>query len=159
MSLSIRQATSDDAALVSALVSALAAYEELSHEATATPDDFEKALREDHCRALIAEWDGAPCGLALYFFNISTFLGKRGVYLEDLFVMESHRGKGIGKALLAHLAHIAAENNCTRLEWAVLDWNAPSIAFYESLGAKPMTDWTTYRLTGAPLEALADGER
>ncbi|MBI1365354.1 MAG: GNAT family N-acetyltransferase [Alphaproteobacteria bacterium] len=159
MSLAIRNATPSDAGLICELVQALAAYEKLAHEATAGSQDFEKALSEGHARAIIAEWEGEPCGFALYFFNFSTFLGRRGVYLEDLFVKESHRGKGVGKALLSKLARIAVENDCARLDWAVLDWNAPSIAFYKSLGAKPMDAWITYRLTGAPLAALAKGAR
>ena len=105
--------------------------------------------------SLVAEWNGEPCGFALYFFNFSTFVGKHGVYLEDLFVLESHRGKGIGKALLTRLARIAKENDCGRLEWSVLDWNAPSIAFYKSLGAVPMDEWTVYRLAGDALRELA----
>lgn len=155
MSLLIREAGPGDAALILNLVRALAVYEKLEHEVTAQADDFVKALRDGDSRALIAEWAGEPCGFALYFFNFSTFLGRRGLYLEDLFVRESHRGKGLGKALLARLAAIAVERQCGRLEWSVLDWNAPSIAFYKSLGAVPMEEWTVYRLTGQALGALA----
>jgi GNAT superfamily N-acetyltransferase len=155
MSLVIREATPDDAALILDLVRALAVYEKLEHEVTACTDDFGKALEAGDARALIAEWAGEACGFALYFFNFSTFLGRRGIYLEDLFVKESHRGKGIGKALLARLARLAVEKECGRLEWSVLDWNAPSIAFYKSLGAKAMDEWTVYRLTGEALAALA----
>jgi GNAT superfamily N-acetyltransferase len=155
MSLALRDGKPEDASLILDLVKALARYEKLAHEVTATPGNFRKALSEGHARVLIAEWDGQPCGLALYFFNFSTFLGKRGVYLEDLFVKETHRGKGIGKALLARLARVAVENDCGRLEWWVLDWNEPSIAFYKSLGAKAMDEWTVYRITGASLSALA----
>lgn len=155
MSLVIREGKPEDAALVLELVRKLANYEKLANEVTASAGNFHGALKAGHARVLIAEWDGKPCGLALYFFNFSTFLGRRGVYLEDLFVDATHRGKGIGKVLLAALARIAQENQCGRLEWAVLDWNAPSIAFYKSLGAKAMEEWTVYRLTGEPLEALA----
>lgn len=155
MTLSIRDGLESDASLVRELVYELAVYEKLEHEVIADAEDFRRALAEDHAHVLIAEWDGAPCGFALYFFNFSTFLGRRGIYLEDLFVRESHRGKGIGKALLARLARLALDKNCARLDWAVLDWNAPSIAFYKSLGAEAMDEWTAYRLTGQPLAALA----
>jgi diamine N-acetyltransferase len=155
MTLSIREGRPDDAVLVLDLVRALATYERLAHEVQASPDHFRKALTEGHARVLIAEWNGEPCGFALYFFNFSTFLGKRGVYLEDLFVKETHRDKGIGKGLLARLARIAKENDCGRLEWWVLDWNAPSIAFYKSLGAIAMDEWTVYRVTGEALDDLA----
>lgn len=154
--LSIRNASPSDADLILEMVRALARYEKLEHEMTATADHFRSALGDPRGPgALIAEWEGAPCGLALYFFNFSTFLGRRGLYLEDLFVKDELRGKGIGKALLARLARIAEEKDCGRLEWAVLDWNAPSIAFYRGLGAVAMDEWTVFRLTGDPLAALA----
>ncbi len=156
MTLAIRDGEPRDADLISELVRDLADYERLAHEATAKAKDFRAALSEGHCHVLIAEWEGEPCGLALYFFNFSTFLGRRGVYLEDLFVREQHRGKGVGKALLARLARIAKDNDWGRLEWWVLDWNAPSIAFYRSLGAVPMDEWTVFRLTGEALERLAE---
>jgi GNAT superfamily N-acetyltransferase len=155
MTLAIRDGEPCDAELISELVRDLAAYEKLTRETTSTPEDFRVALANGHCRVLIAEWEGEACGFALYFFNFSTFLGKRGVYLEDLFVRSKHRGKGVGKALLARLARIAKENDCGRLEWWVLDWNAPSIAFYRSLGAVPMDEWTVYRLAGEALDRLA----
>lgn len=155
MTLAIRKGEPRDADLVHEFVRELAQYEKLGHEAAATVDLFRTALAQGHCRVLIAEWDGEPCGFALYFFNFSTFLGRRGVYLEDLFVRESHRGRGVGKALLARLARIAKENECGRLEWWVLDWNAPSIAFYRALGALPMDEWTVFRLTGDALDRLA----
>lgn len=157
MSFKIRKGTARDAPLVRALVSELAVYEKLEHEVVASDEDFRKAIDGGHVHILIADAQDGPCGFALYFFNFSTFLGKRGVYLEDLFVKDTHRGRGIGKAMLAELARIAVENNCGRLEWSVLDWNAPSIAFYKSLGAKPMEEWTIYRLTGAALSDLAAG--
>ncbi|MEQ1931663.1 MAG: GNAT family N-acetyltransferase [Parvularculaceae bacterium] len=157
MSLRIRPATQDDAALVADLVRALARYEKLEHEMSSTPADFGKAFADPRGPgALIAEWEGAPCGLALYFFNFSTFRGVKGLYLEDLFVEEELRGRGIGKALLAALARVARAEGCARMEWAVLDWNAPSIAFYKSLGAVAMVEWTVYRLTGDPLTRLAE---
>jgi GNAT superfamily N-acetyltransferase len=157
MSLVIRDAAPADTALVFSFICELAEYERLAAEVVATEQGVARALFGERPRvfALIAEWEGAPCGLALYFFNFSTFAGRHGIYLEDLFVRASHRGKGIGKALLARLARIAAENDCARLEWSVLDWNAPSIAFYKSLGAVPMDEWTVYRLTGPALASLA----
>ena len=159
MTLRIRNATAGDAALVRDLIRELAVYERLEHEAVATQQDLEAALfcASPRVFALIAEWDGAPCGFALWFFNFSTFRGRHGVYLEDLFVRDSHRGRGVGKALLARLARIAGDNACARLDWQVLDWNAPSIAFYRSLGARAMDEWTTFRLDGAALAALAAG--
>ncbi|MCB2096426.1 MAG: N-acetyltransferase family protein [Parvularculaceae bacterium] len=157
MTLNIRKAEREDAALILRFIGELAVYEKLADDVVASVDDIERALFCENPKvfALIAEWEGAPCGFALYFFNFSTFLGRHGVYLEDLFVRETHRGKGIGKALLARLAAIAVENDCGRLEWSVLDWNAPSIAFYKSLGALPMDEWTVYRLTGPALVDLA----
>ncbi|NWG92145.1 MAG: GNAT family N-acetyltransferase [Parvularculaceae bacterium] len=157
MTLVIRNAVRGDGALILAFIRELAAYEKLAHEAVAGAADIERALFSEAPKAfaLIAEWDGGPCGFALYFFNFSTFVGRHGVYLEDLFVRETHRGKGIGKALLARLARIAKDNGCGRFEWSVLDWNAPSIAFYKSLGAVAMDEWTIYRLAGDALDRLA----
>jgi GNAT superfamily N-acetyltransferase len=156
--LNVRNAAESDADLVARLVRELARYEKLEHEANASSQDFARALADPKgpC-ALIAEWNGEAVGLALYFFNFSTFVGRRGIYLEDLFVKEGMRGKGIGKALLAALARIAIEKECGRMEWAVLDWNKPAIDFYRSLGAKPMDEWTVFRLTGEELVALAKG--
>jgi len=160
MTLQIRNAEPKDAALILQFIRDLAVYEKLADEAVASIEDIERALFCDNAKAfsLIAEWNGEPCGFAIYFFNFSTFLGRHGIYLEDLFVRESHRGKGIGKALLARLAKIATDNDCGRLEWSVLDWNAPSIAFYKSLGAVPMDEWTVYRLTGDALSNLSGSE-
>ncbi len=157
MSTHIRRAAPGDEALILSFIRDLADYEKLSHEVIATEAHLTATLFCDAPKAfaLIAEDDGAPVGFALYFFNYSTFLGKHGLYLEDLFVRERARGCGAGKALLAALAQIALENDCGRMEWSVLDWNAPSIAFYKSLGAAPMDEWTVYRLTGAPLAELA----
>lgn len=157
MTVRIRTAEPRDSGLILDFMRRLAAYERLSHAVRATADDFACALADPRGpRALIAENDSGPIGFAVYFFNFSTFEGRKGLYLEDLFVSEESRGKGAGKALLAALARIAISENCGRLQWAVLDWNAPSIAFYESLGASPMDDWIMYRLSGPPLAALAE---
>lgn len=133
-------------------------YEKLEHAVVATQEVLRRTLfgERRYAEALIARLDGEPVGFALYFHNFSTFVGKPGLYLEDLFVEPAHRGKGIGKALLQHLAAIAVERDCGRVEWAVLDWNAPSIAFYRSLGAVPMDQWTVFRLEGAALRAVAE---
>ena len=155
--LTIRQAEPNDAELIYAFVRELAEYERLSHEVLATRDDLAEALFAPAPRVFcdIAEWDARPAGFALWFYNFSTFRGRCGIYLEDLFVRPEHRGLGIGKALLTHLASRCEAEGLARLDWAVLDWNAPSIAFYESLGARPQADWITYRLTGPALAALA----
>ncbi|WP_375207755.1 GNAT family N-acetyltransferase [Hyphococcus sp.] len=160
MNITIRRALAGDEGLILSFIRELAAYEKLSHEVVATEEHLGRTLFCDAPKAfaLIAEEGGEPVGFALYFFNYSTFLGKHGLYLEDLFVRESARGRGAGKALLAALARIALDHDCGRMEWSVLDWNAPSIAFYKSLGAEPMDEWTVYRLTGASLEHLAKGE-
>jgi len=157
MSIEIRRAAPGDESLILSFIRDLADYEKLAHEVVATEAHLTRTLFCDAPKAfaLIASADGEPIGFALYFFNFSTFLGKHGLYLEDLFVRKSARGMGAGKALLAALAQIALENDCGRMEWSVLDWNAPSIAFYKSLGAKPMDEWTVYRLTGAALSDLA----
>lgn len=157
MTLTIRSAVAGDAPLILGFIGELAVYEKLADAVVARAEDIDGALFCDNAKAfaLIAEWDGEPCGFALYFFNFSTFVGKHGVYLEDLFVRESHRGRGVGKALLARLAEIAKENDCGRLEWSVLDWNTPAIDFYKSLGAVPMDEWTVFRLAGDALDELA----
>ena len=153
----IRFATPEDSELVLALVTELADYEKLSHEVVGTVEDVRASLGGDRpaTEALLAFHDGAPAGFALFFHNYSTFLARRGIYLEDLFVRPQFRGKGIGRALLASLARIACDRKCGRLEWAVLDWNAPALGFYEKLGARVMSEWRVHRLTGASLEALA----
>ncbi len=157
MTLKIRKAVKGDASLILQFIRDLAVYEKLADAVVAESADIDRALfcAEPKAFALVAEWDGIPCGFALYFFNFSTFVGRHGVYLEDLFVPESHRGRGVGKALLVRLAQIAKENDCGRLEWSVLDWNAPAITFYKSLGAVPMDEWTIYRLSGDALSTLA----
>jgi GNAT superfamily N-acetyltransferase len=153
----IRFATPEDSELVLALVTELADYEKLSHEVVGTVEDVRASLGGDRpaAEALLAFHDGAPAGFALFFHNYSTFLARRGIYLEDLFVRPQFRGKGIGRALLASLARIACDRKCGRLEWAVLDWNVPALGFYEKLGARVMSEWRVHRLTGASLEALA----
>lgn len=155
--LSIRRAAPADRDLVFAFIRDLADYEKLSDEVVATPDDVASALFAAHPRVFcdIASGDGEPAGFALWFYNFSTFRGRHGIYLEDLFVKPAFRGKGIGKALLARLAKRAVDEGCARVEWWVLDWNEPSIKFYESLGAIAMEEWTVFRLTGEALQRLA----
>lgn len=158
MSLTIRPAVPQDAALILTLVGELAAYERLAHEVDADAALIEAALSAQPQRVFcdIAERSGAAAGFALWFYNFSTFRGRHGLYLEDLFVRPAHRGRGIGKALLARLARRCREEGLARFEWSVLDWNAPSIAFYVSLGAVPLADWTTFRLSGDALDKLAE---
>ena len=146
-----------DIATVYALMRGLAVYEKLEHAFVATEADLERALFSEHpaCEALLARLDGQAIGYALYYSTYSTFLGKRNLWLEDLFVVPEVRGKGAGRALLARVAAIVVERGGGRLEWVVLDWNEPSIAFYKSLGAVPMDDWTVYRLTGDAMRKLA----
>jgi diamine N-acetyltransferase len=155
--LNLRPATPADAATIASLVRELADYEKLLHEARATPADFERELGADNpvIRVLIAEWDGQPAGFALYFFNFSTFVGRPGLYLEDLFVRPAMRQHGIGRALLRALARIALERDCGRMEWAVLDWNEPALKFYKSLDARQMKEWIIHRLTPVEIGKLA----
>ena len=157
MSALIRPAAREDAALIHAFIRELAEYEKLTEDVTASEADIARALFGPNPRVFcdIAEWNGEPAGFALWFYNFSTFRGAHGIYLEDLFVRPQFRGAGLGKALLANLAQRAVREGCARVEWAVLDWNAPSIAFYKSLGALPMDEWTVFRLTGAALAKLA----
>jgi diamine N-acetyltransferase len=157
MSLSIRRARPDQSGLIFSLLCELAEYEKLSHEVEATEADIADALFGNNPALFceIAEWEGEPVGFALWFINFSTFSGRRGIYLEDLFVRPAFRGKGIGKALLAHLASLCVENGWSRLQWSVLDWNTPSIDFYKSLGADMMDEWKLCKVTGAALSQLA----
>jgi diamine N-acetyltransferase len=157
VSLSIRRAAPADAALVFALVCELADYENLQHEVDATPDEIARALFAPEPRLFceLAEWDGEAAGLAVWFLNFSTFRGRHGIYLEDVFVRPEFRGRGIGKALMRRLARTCVDNGYARFEWAVLDWNAPSIAFYESLGAEIKGEWKLCRMSGAALSTLA----
>lgn len=153
----IRPARPADAALVLAFVRELAEYEHLSHAVSATEQTLRDSLfgSTPGAEVLLAFERDAPIGFAVFFHNFSTFLGRPGIYLEDLFVSPEYRGRGYGKALLARLAGLAIERNCGRVEWAVLDWNTPSIDFYKSIGAVMMTDWRIFRLKGEPLEKLA----
>lgn len=153
----IRKADKGDVTLVLDFIKKLAEYERLSHEVVATEMELEKYLfgEEKVAEVVIGYHQDVPVGFALYFYNFSTFLGKPGIYLEDLFVLEEQRGKGFGKALLAYLAKLAIEKDCGRLEWAVLDWNEPSIEFYKSLGARLMNEWIVNRLTGDTLLKLS----
>ena len=153
----IRAATPDDVPAIFELMRQLAIYEKLEHALVSTAADLSEALfgKNPVAEGILATLEGRPVGYALYFRTYSTFLGKPGMYLEDLFVLPEARGKGLGKALLARLAAITVERGYGRLEWSVLNWNEPAIGFYKSLGAVPMDEWTVYRLTGAPLTALA----
>jgi diamine N-acetyltransferase len=159
VSLTIRAARPDDSALIFALVRELADYEKLTHEVDATERQIAAALFGPAPRLFcdIAEWDGQGAGLAVWFLNFSTFRGRYGIYLEDIFVRPAYRGRGIGKALMAKLAARCVEENYGRLEWAVLDWNAPSIAFYKSIGAQVMDEWKICRMSGEALRAFAQG--
>ena len=155
--LNIRKATPDDIPLILEFIRELAEYERAPEEAVATPGDLRRDgfSGEPRFYVQIAEWDDEPAGFALWFFNYSTWLGKPGLCLEDLFVRPRFRKKGIGKALLVHLARVAVEKGCGRYEWQVLDWNTPSIKFYESLGARVMKEWLPMRVTGEVLSRLA----
>ena len=157
MSTTIRKATRDDVPQILAFIRALASYEQLSHAVTATEADLERDGfgPRPFFECLLAEHDGRPAGFALYFFNYSTFLGRPGVYLEDLFVLPELRGRGIGKALLSRAAAAALENGCGRFEWSVLNWNAPAIGFYRSVGGVFLDEWRGVRVTGQALQQLA----
>jgi GNAT superfamily N-acetyltransferase len=155
--LEIRAATEDDVPLLLSLIKELAEYERLSHQVVAT----EVALRESLfgkrpvAEALLANLEDDPAGFALFFHTFSTFLGRPGIYLEDLYVKSEFRGAGVGRALLVHVAKLARERGCGRLEWSVLDWNEPAIGFYRGIGASPLSGWTVYRVAGEALEELA----
>ena len=158
MSLTIRKATTEDTTLILHFVTELAIYEKAEYEVVATESDIRKTLFGENAsaHALICSIDDKPIGFAVYFYNYSTWLGKNGLYLEDLYVSSKHRGSGAGKALLKHLANIAVAENCGRFEWSVLDWNEPAIDFYQSIGAKPQDEWIGYRLSGDALKAFAN---
>jgi GNAT superfamily N-acetyltransferase len=153
----IRFATADDIPAISRLIRALAEYERLSHEVVLADDQLREHLfgPRPFAEVLLAEEAGEVVGFALFFYNYSTFAGKPGIYLEDLFVEPNYRGKGHGKALLSAVARLAVERGCGRLEWSVLNWNEPAIAFYRALGARPMNEWTIYRLAGQALTKAA----
>ena len=157
MTLAIRPATPADLPLIAELIRALAEYEKLAHEVRFDETTLAAKLfgPRPFAEVIIGEVDGTAQGFALFFHNFSTFEGRPGVYLEDLFVRPAARGSGLGKALLAELARIAVERDCARLEWSVLDWNDPAIGFYKALGAKPMDEWTVFRVDGEALETLA----
>jgi GNAT superfamily N-acetyltransferase len=153
----IRPATPDDVPLILTFIRELATYEKLAHEVVANERDMQAALFGERpvIETVIASLDGEPVGYALFFPTFSTFLGKPGLYLEDLYVRPDARGFGVGRNLLEHLARIAVERGWGRFEWSVLDWNEPSIAFYKKMGAKPMDEWTIFRITGQALQKLA----
>jgi len=155
--LNIRPANREDAATIASLVRELADYEKLLPEAKATAADFLRELDSPNpvIHVLIAEWNGHAAGFALYFFNFSTFVGRPGLYLEDLFVRPEQRAHGIGRALLRALARIAEQRHCGRMEWAVLDWNEPALRFYKSLDARQMNEWIIHRLTPVEIARLA----
>lgn len=155
--LSIDPVTRADVPLLLALVRELAEYERLLHEVVATEEGLAAALfgAAPHCEAVLARQNGVPVGFALWFHNFSTFMGRRGLYLEDLYVRPEARGAGVGGELLAWLGRLAVERGCARMEWSVLDWNQRAIDFYRSMGAQPMGDWTVFRVTGPALEQLA----
>lgn len=158
--LTIRDAHREDIALILSFIRDLARYEKLLHQVVATEEKLLESLFGGRRAAevILAEIKAEPVGFALFFHNYSTFLGQQGLYIEDLFVRPHVRGLGIGRAMFAHIARMAKDRGCGRLEWWVLDWNEPAIKFYQSLGSFPMSDWTVYRLTGQALDDLAAGK-
>lgn len=158
--LNIKNATIEDSALILRFVKELASYEKAEHEVLATEADIKNSLFSENSitNAVICYANNKPIGFAVYFFNYSTWLGKNGLYLEDLYVSPDHRSVGAGKALLKHLANIAVSKRCGRFEWSVLDWNEPAINFYQSIGAESQDEWVGYRLTGQALASFANSE-
>ncbi|MBA4405726.1 GNAT family N-acetyltransferase [bacterium] len=154
----LRFATEADVPLILSLIKGIAEYEKLSHEVVATENLLKENLfgKRRTAEVLLADFKNEPAGFALFFHNFSTFLGKPGIYLEDLFVKPELRGEGIGKLLLTYLGKLAIERDCGRIEWSVLDWNEPAINFYKKLGAHPMDEWTVFRVTGEAIGKLAD---
>lgn len=158
MGLEFRYAKRDDTELILSFIKNLAEYEKMSDDVVADTATLEKEIFDDKkAEVLFAEVDGKEIGFALFFHNFSTFVGRSGLYLEDIYILPEYRGKGYGKAMLKKLASIAAERNCGRMEWCCLDWNKPSIDFYLSFGAKPMSEWTIYRLSGDELKNFGEG--
>lgn len=157
MTVLIRAAEPADVPVIAELIRGLARFEKLEDQVALTEELLAAGLfgARPYAESVLAELDGRPAGFALFFHNFSTFLARPGLYLEDLFVVPEHRGQGIGRALLAHLARLAVERGCGRVEWAVLDWNKEAISFYERLGARANAEWTTYRVTGEALQRLA----
>jgi GNAT superfamily N-acetyltransferase len=156
LTVTIRAAEPADVPVVAGMIRELAKFEKLEHEVVMTEELLRGGLFGPHpyAEAVLALAEAKPVGFALFFHTFSTFLARPGIYLEDLFVLADHRGRGVGRALLGHLAHLAVERGCGRLEWAVLNWNREAIRFYERLGARPNSEWTVYRLTGEALSAL-----
>ncbi len=155
--LTIRPASEKDIPVLLSFIKKIAAYEKLSNEVKTTESDLKNSLfgEKPSAEAVIAALQNKPVGFAVYFHNFSTFMGKPGLYLEDLYVDEEHRGRGFGKAMLLYLARLAKDRNCARFEWSVLDWNEPAIRFYKNLGAAPMNEWTVFRVAGDALDKLA----
>ena len=160
MKIEIREARPVDASLIHNFIVELAIYEKAEHEVIASIAEVEHSLFESNspARALICEIDGNAVGYAVYFFSYSTWLGRKGMYLEDLYISPSHRGSGAGKKMLRHLARIACDTGCGRLEWSVLDWNEPARQFYLSIGASPQDEWVRYRMAGDTLKSFAGSE-
>ncbi|WP_313693057.1 GNAT family N-acetyltransferase [Achromobacter mucicolens] len=161
MNIEIRPAVPSDAAQIHAFITELAIYERAAHEVIASAEDVERTLfaQGAPARALMCLVEGKAIGYAVYFYSYSTWLGKNGIYLEDLYVTPEHRGIGAGRDLLRHLAREAVANDCGRLEWSVLDWNQPAIDFYQSIGALPQDDWVRYWMAGDALRNFAEGRR
>lgn len=153
----IRPAAAGDIPLILAFIGKLAEYERLAHEVQATEEGLRARLFGEHpfAEVILGDFQGRPAGFALFFHTFSTFLGRPGLYLEDLFIDQDLRGRGFGKAMMIHLARLAVSRGCGRFEWAVLDWNAPAIGFYRRLGARAMDEWSVYRIAGKALEELA----